>query len=113
MSLDMSLGKRGDVIHAPSEELADQLRITSPILNMAELAEVESMKKSTTISTLYPVSAGPDGLKDAVAALVQKAEAAARDGVEVLILSDMKEGGMGAEVGFSRISMTPSRRMSP
>ncbi|KAL3932174.1 MAG: hypothetical protein SGPRY_000812 [Prymnesium sp.] len=98
MSLDMSLGKRGDVIHAPSEELADQLRITSPILNMAELAEVESMKKSTTISTLYPVSAGPDGLKDAVAALVQKAEAAARDGVEVLILSDMKEGGIGAEL---------------
>ena len=35
MGLDMSLGRRLDLSQAPSEELAKQLRVDSPILNQA------------------------------------------------------------------------------
>ena len=42
MGLDMSLGKRRDLQLAPSEELADQLRVSTPLLNTAEVRHPEA-----------------------------------------------------------------------
>ena len=94
MGLDMSLGKRRDLRDAPAEELADQLRVTSPVLNAAEMLEVQKVKKTAFLSTLYPISAGPGGLKEALDKLVIQAEALVREGNEVVVLSDRREGGM-------------------
>jgi len=100
MSLDMTLGKRADVINAPAEELAKQLRITTPLLNSAELEQVKAKRKSVTISTIYPISNGPPGLQAAVRKLMEAAEAQVREGAEVIFLSDMKDGGLTAEDAF-------------
>jgi len=100
MGLDMSLGKRRDLREAPSAELADQLRVTTPVLNGAELKAVGDAKKTVTVSTLYPIATGPAGLEAAVAALVAEAEKQVRAGAEVIVLSDKKEGGMGADDAF-------------
>ena len=75
MGLDMALGKRRDLRDAPGRELADQLRVDTPILNAAELAKVEGAAKTVYVSTLYPISTGPEGLEAAVQALVKEAEA--------------------------------------
>ena len=95
MGLDMSLGKRGDLREAPAPELADQLRIETPVLNAAELDKVQANKKTAFISTIYPISTGPDGLKAAVAKLVAEAEKQVKDGAEVIVLTDKQEGGLG------------------
>ena len=73
MGLDMSLGRRGDLRDAPAPELADQLRVESPILNAAELEQIGSAKKVAFVSTVYPISTGPDGLKAAVDAYLPNA----------------------------------------
>ena len=80
MGLDMSLGRRLDLTDAPSEDLAKQLRVESPLLNQADMdavfAGAEKQGRATlTLSTLYPLSSGPDGLEAAVKALCAEAEA--------------------------------------
>ena len=107
MGLDMSLGRRHDLTNAPSEELAKQLRVESPLLNQADMdavfAGAEKQGRATaTLSTLYPLSSGPDGLEAAVTALCAEAEARVRAGeAEVMVLSDREahpdgEGGEAA-----------------
>ena len=100
MGLDMALGKRCDLRDAPAEELADQMRITTPVLNENELAAIAEAKKTATVSTLYSIATGPEGLQAAVSALVAEAEAQVRGGAEVIVLSDFKEGGMGVDDVF-------------
>jgi len=97
MGLDMTLGARFDLRSTPAEEGANQLRITTPILNEGELKLVGEARKTVTISTLYPISTGPKGLEIAVKKLCEEAEQQVRDGAEVLVLSDRKAGGLCAE----------------
>jgi len=97
MALDMALGTRHDLRDAPAESLAEQLRISSPVLNQAELDEVTKLRKVASISTIYPISTGPEGLQAAVKELCVAAEAAVRDGAEVVVLSDKQEGGVGPD----------------
>ena len=71
MGLDMSLGRRLDLSDAPSEELAKQLRVDSPLLNQADMDAVfagaaKQGRGHKTLSTQYPLSSGPDGLEAAV-----------------------------------------------
>ena len=71
MGLDMSLGRRLDLTDAPSEDLAKQLRVESPLLNQADMDAVfagaaKQGRAHRTLSTLYPLSTGPDGLEAAV-----------------------------------------------
>uniref|UniRef100_A0A7S2DXM1 glutamate synthase (ferredoxin) n=1 Tax=Haptolina brevifila TaxID=156173 RepID=A0A7S2DXM1_9EUKA len=61
------------------------------------MTQVEAAKKTSFVSTLYPISAGPEGLKAAVDALVLEAERQVRDGAEVIVLTDRKEGGMSPD----------------
>jgi hypothetical protein len=46
------------------------VKIDSPCINEAELDAIKKTRKTITLSTLYEISAGPAGLKDAVQVLV-------------------------------------------
>lgn len=88
MSLNMSLGERGKLLQAKPES-AQLLRLDSPFLNELELAEVKaSGLDCTELSTLFDITAGPDGLEKALANLVQTATEAVKSGAKILILSD-------------------------
>ncbi|MEM9219604.1 MAG: glutamate synthase-related protein [Cyanobacteria bacterium P01_F01_bin.150] len=88
MSLSMELGARGNLL-AERPEYAHRIRIDSPVLNESELEAIQkSDYKATTLSTLYTVSDGPQGLRKATDALCQQAEKAVREGHTILVLSD-------------------------
>ena len=88
MSLSMQLGAKGNILNLKAED-ARLLELKSPVLNDEELAGIESSDfKTQSLSTLYQISTGPNGLKDAVTQLCEAATKAVREGVEILILSD-------------------------
>ncbi len=88
MSLNMSLGARGNILQ-PTPELARTLMLESPVLTEAELESVKAGVIPTgSLSTLYAIATGPAGLAQAVQALCQTAVERVRAGQEILILSD-------------------------
>ena len=88
MSLSMQLGAKGNILNLQAED-AKLLKLESPILNDEELASIESSDFNTkSLSTLYKISTGPNGLKDAVTKLCEAATAAVEEGVEIIALSD-------------------------
>ncbi len=88
MSLSMQLGAKGNILNLKPES-AKLLKLESPILNDGELAGIKAADfKTQSLSTLYQISTGPNGLKDAVSKLCDQATAAVQEGVEILILSD-------------------------
>jgi glutamate synthase (ferredoxin) len=88
MSLTTQLGARGNLLEEQAD-YAHLLRLESPVLNESELALVQQSDFAPeTLSTLYPLSGGPDGLKQAVQALCDRAAAAVQAGSKILILSD-------------------------
>lgn len=100
MSLNMLLGKRGNLLEI-TPEYARLLKIESPVLNEAELREIrESEFAAETLSTVFAVAKGPEGLQRAVNNLCEKAATAVRNGKEIIILSDKFEGGISAEFTY-------------
>ena len=100
MSLEMQLGARGSALR-PDAAAARRLQLRSPLLNEAELAAVTSSALSCrTLSTLFAVNTGPQGLAQAVAALCAEAEEAVRQGVEILVLSDRLAGGLNPATSY-------------
>ena len=96
MSLSMELGERGNLLEA-KPEYAQLLKLKTPVLNEAELNAVKASGFATTeLSTLFEISAGPDGLKAAIDHLCDQADQAVKSGSKVLILSD-KIGASVAE----------------
>jgi glutamate synthase (ferredoxin) len=88
MSLSLQLGKRGNLLEVGGES-SRLLKLDSPVLNEAELVQVTTAgPSSTTLSTLYPITSGPNGLRQAVDSLCRQAATAVRQGKEILILSD-------------------------
>ncbi|WP_317134184.1 glutamate synthase-related protein [Leptolyngbya sp. O-77] len=88
MSLAMELGARGNLLDE-KPEYAHLLSLKSPVLNDAELDFIRNSEFETaSLSTLFNISAGPDGLQQAVNDLCQQATAAVRSGKSILILSD-------------------------
>jgi glutamate synthase (ferredoxin) len=88
MSLTVHLGERGNLLEAKPGS-ARLLKLTSPILNEAELEQVcQSGFDSAHLSTLFALASGSEGLQRAVTALCQQATAAVRSGKEILVLSD-------------------------
>jgi glutamate synthase (ferredoxin) len=88
MSLAMELGARGNLLDE-KPEYAHLLSLKSPVVNNAELDFIRKSEFETaSLSTLFDISAGPDGLQKAVNELCQQATAAVRAGTSVLILSD-------------------------
>ncbi len=101
MSLRMQLGERGNLLEA-KPEYARKLALETPVLNEPELEAVRTSGfKTTTLSTLFEIAAGPQGLEAAVNALRDQAVEAVRAGTKILILSDRVADGVNE--GYSYI----------
>ncbi len=88
MSLNMFLGERGKLLE-PKPESAKLLKLTNPVLNELELDEIKAAGlESAEISTLFDLTAGPDGLEKALFGLVKAATDAVKSGAKILILTD-------------------------
>jgi glutamate synthase (ferredoxin) len=88
MSLAMRMGERGNFLQ-PIPEAAHLLKIETPILNEPELEQIRDSGFATAnLSTLFEISQGPNGLKQAVANLCDHAVNAVKNGSKILILSD-------------------------
>ncbi len=88
MSLETQLGKRGNLLEEHAE-YARLLKLESPMLNEIELEQVQTSDfPTTTVSTLYDIKGGPDGLKQAIQALCDRVDAAVKAGSEIIVLSD-------------------------
>ncbi|MEO0946933.1 MAG: glutamate synthase large subunit [Cyanobacteria bacterium J06641_5] len=100
MSLQMTLTGKGNVLEANAQR-ARLLKIETPLLNEAELAQVKASGFTTAeLSTLFAVVDGPSGLEKAVDRLCAKAEAAVRDGAAIVVLSDRAGGTVNEELTY-------------
>lgn len=88
MSLVTQLGRRGNLLdHAPDS--ARLLKLNSPVINETELTTIRDADfGAQTLSTLYPLSAGPQGLAAAIQNLCAQATAAVQAGQQILVISD-------------------------
>jgi glutamate synthase (ferredoxin) len=100
MSLDVSLGRKGNLLEV-KPEFAGMLKLNSPVLNEAELEIIKaSSLGSEFISTLYPVNDGVGGLKLAIDKLCAAALAAVNAGKQIIVLSDWQSGGLTDEITY-------------
>ncbi|MEQ9373182.1 MAG: glutamate synthase large subunit [Coleofasciculus chthonoplastes F3-SA18-01] len=100
MSLSMELGQRGNLLEA-KPEYAQLLKLKTPVLNEAELNAIKTSGFATTeLSTLFQISAGPDGLKAAIDQLCDQADQAVKSGSKVLILSDKIGESVGETTSY-------------
>ena len=93
MSLYTYLGVRGSLLEE-TEEHAAQLRLASPILTDAQLAAIkgaDSPLRTETLSVLFPVAEGTEGLKRVLDEVCAAAASAADAGSTTLILSDRND----------------------
>ncbi|MBN1587010.1 MAG: glutamate synthase large subunit, partial [Candidatus Omnitrophica bacterium] len=90
MSVGTLMGKKPNLLTGDPAE--NTLYFESPLLFDEELQAIRSghQKKfpSTTLSLLFPVSGGPEGLEKALTRLCEEASAAVEEGKTLLILSD-------------------------
>ncbi|MEM8638345.1 MAG: glutamate synthase large subunit [Cyanobacteria bacterium P01_G01_bin.54] len=100
MSLNMLLGPRGQLLHTVPDS-ARVVKIETPVLNDAELAEIRTTSLTTTeLSTLFALSAGPQGLAQALQTLCAQAAESVRAGSKILILSDRIAGGISDQMTY-------------
>ena len=89
--LAVPVGKRKNLFDE-SPEHARLLRIDHPILLNAEMATLKALQlpglTARTISTLFPVAAGIDGLRMALQRIRREADEAAAAGTAIIVLSD-------------------------
>merc|ERR1712238_586584 len=97
MSLGMTLGKK-ESIYKVSEKGARLIHLESPVLNSVEMEKIKTFASAenggfehATISTRYDLADGPAGIKTAIDEICEAAVEQAREGAEVLILSDLAE----------------------
>ncbi|MGK7889976.1 MAG: glutamate synthase-related protein [Leptolyngbyaceae cyanobacterium] len=90
MSLSMELGPRGNLLKE-KPEFAHRIKIESPVLSEPDLQAIQdSDYQVATVSTLYAVSDGPSGLKEAIQRICQQAEQVVSQGNTIVILSDRR-----------------------
>jgi len=100
MSLSMQLGGKGNLLNLKPED-ARLLKLESPVVNDEELASIKNSDfRTIELSTLYQISTGPDGLKDAVNKLCQAATAHVEAGVEIIVLSDRGTQSIGDQYSY-------------
>ncbi|MCU0426294.1 MAG: glutamate synthase large subunit [Candidatus Kapabacteria bacterium] len=98
MSLKVYTGRRGKFLNEDFDPLRCDLELDSPILTDEELAKIKSLDgmdasvsrgmSSATLSTLFPIAKGAEGLVKALTSLCEQAEAVIEEGHALLILSD-------------------------
>jgi len=92
MSLATQLGPQGNLL-IENPQFARLLHLESPVVNEVELEQIRQAGFETqTLSTLFSITAGPDGLEKAVQALCERADAAVKSGKSILVLSDRVDG---------------------
>ncbi|XP_072975040.1 ferredoxin-dependent glutamate synthase, chloroplastic isoform X2 [Typha angustifolia] len=93
MSLEVNIGKRGNILEVGPENAA-QVILSSPVLNEGELDSLlkDSNLKPTVLSTYFDIRRGLDGsLERTIKSLCEKADAAVRNGSQLLVLSDRSD----------------------
>ncbi len=101
MSLVSIIGPRPNLFDLEGASKTKRLEVRQPILTNADLEKIRSISQvaethfnSRTLDTTWPAEAGAAGMESAVGALCAAADAAVRDGINIIILSDR---GAGAE----------------
>ncbi|CAN5910240.1 glutamate synthase large subunit [soil metagenome] len=91
MSLETTMGPDGNTFDETPEQ-CHQLRLRGPTIDNVDLAKIRAVHEGVfepiTLSMIYPVADGDDGLAAAIARLRRAAELAIDDGNNLLILSD-------------------------
>ena len=91
MSLETTMGPDGNTFDETPEQ-CHQLRLRGPVIGTRDLAKIRAVREGVfdpvTLSLLWPIADGPDGLAAAVDRLCRAAAAAIDDGHNLLILSD-------------------------
>jgi glutamate synthase (ferredoxin) len=90
-SVQTTTAAEGNILR-PGPDCCHQIVLHSPFLDNAELAKLRHVShngwRSITLPMLFPARDGGDGMKQALDDLCEKAVLAARDGYQILILSD-------------------------
>ena len=99
MSLVSIIGPRPNLFDLEGMSNTKRLEVHQPILTNANLEKIRSISevghdhfKSRTLDTTWPAETGAAGMDAAIAALSAEADAAVRDGINIIILSDRRAG---------------------
>ncbi|CAG7908361.1 unnamed protein product [Brassica rapa] len=94
MSLEVNIGKRGNILEVGPQNVSQQVVLSGPVLNERELEGLLSDPhlKSQVLPTFFDIHRGIDGsLKKALLKLCEAADEAVRNGSQVLVLSDRSD----------------------
>ena len=99
MSLVSIIGPRPNLFDLEGMSNTKRLEVHQPILTNANLEKIRSISevaeshfKSLTLDTTWPAEAGSAGMEAAIDALSREADAAVKDGINIIILSDRRAG---------------------
>jgi glutamate synthase (NADPH/NADH) large chain len=99
MSLVSIIGPRPNLFDTEGVSRTKRLEVRQPILTNADLEKIRSISevgdghfKSRFLDSTWPAEHEAAGLKDALDALCVRAEAAVREGINIIILSDRRAG---------------------
>src|SRR4051794_21095968 len=99
MSLVSIIGPRPNLFDLEGSSRLKRLEARQPILTDADLEKIRAISevgdghfKSRTLDTTWPAEHGATGLKEALDTLCVRAEAAVREGINIIILSDRLAG---------------------
>jgi glutamate synthase (NADPH) large chain len=99
MSLVSIIGPRPNLFDLAGMSKVKRLEVRQPILTNADLEKIRAISdmgdhfKSRTFDTTWPAETGAAGMEAAITALCSEADAAVRDGINIIILSDRRAGG--------------------
>ena len=100
MSLVSIIGPRPNLFDLEGTSHLKRLEVRQPILTDADLEKIRAISevgdghfKSRILDATWPAELGPGGLREALDRLCVRAEAAVREGINIIILSDRRAGG--------------------
>ncbi len=98
MSFVSIIGPRPNLFDLEGSSRKKRLEVHQPILTNANLEKIRSISdlgdhfRSLTLDTTWPAESSAAGMETAIDELSERAEAAVRDGVNIIILSDRRAG---------------------
>jgi glutamate synthase (NADPH/NADH) large chain len=99
MSLVSIIGPRPNLFDLEGSSRVKRLEVRQPILANEDLEKIRAISevgdghfKSRTLDTTWPAEQGAAGLKEALDTLCVRAEAAVREGINIIVLSDRRAG---------------------
>ncbi len=97
MSLVSMIGPRPNLLDLEGTSRLKRLEVRQPILTNEDLEKIRSISevgnghfKSRFLDITWSAEQGPDGLRDKIDRLCARAEAAVREGINIVILSDRR-----------------------